>query len=95
MNKRILRRSAGNDVSGLEDFHPLLKRVFAARDINQAEEVDKTLSALLPYYDLLHINRAVERLTTALQKQEPDDCRGTRAIVPAQCQILPFRPRLR
>ena len=70
MNKRILRRCVNNKKDGLDDFHPLLQRVFAARDINQPNEVDKTLSSLLPYHDLLHIDRAVERLSTALEQQE-------------------------
>lgn len=70
MNKRILRRSVEGEISGLEDFHPLLQRVFAVRDVSQPEDVDKGLTALLPYDGLLQIDRAVERLASALEKQE-------------------------
>lgn len=70
MNKRILRRLVDGDISGLEDLHPLLQRIFAARDVNHLDEIDKTLTSLLPYNDLLQIGPAVERLASALAKQE-------------------------
>src|SRR5688572_20362454 len=70
MEKRILRRSTDGSTSGLGELHPLLQRVFAARDINEPHEIDKALSALLPYHNLLHLDQAVQRLGAAFEKQE-------------------------
>ncbi|MCB1826870.1 MAG: single-stranded-DNA-specific exonuclease RecJ [Coxiellaceae bacterium] len=71
MNKRILRRSLeGENNSGLRDFNPLLQRVFAARNVSDLDEIDKTLQALLPYDELMQIDQAVVRLAIALEKQE-------------------------
>ena len=47
MTKRILCRSINNDTSALSDFHPILRRVLAAREITQPEEIDRTLHALI------------------------------------------------
>ncbi len=70
MSKKILRRSVDSEVSPLHDFHPLLQRILAARNINQVDEVEKGLVSLLPYDDLLQIDRAVERLAYALEHQQ-------------------------
>lgn len=70
MNKRILRRSVDGDTSALSSLHPILRRVFAAREVTQPDEIDKTLSSLLSYSDLLNIDQAVERLAYALKHQQ-------------------------
>ena len=49
---------------------PLLQRIYAARDIKSLNDMDRSLSALLPYADLLDIDKAVSRLTTAILSQE-------------------------
>jgi single-stranded-DNA-specific exonuclease len=70
MDKRILRRSYEPDNTVLQDYHPLLRRIYAVRDINAPDEVDKELSALLPFKDMLNIDLAVKRLATAIEQQQ-------------------------
>ena len=53
----IRRRPAGNPES-LPDLHPLLRRVFAARNVSSARELDYRLENLLPFEALGGITAA-------------------------------------
>jgi len=70
MDKRIVRRKAREDISGLENFHPLLQRIYSARDIQTADDLDRELAGLSSYSDLLQIDRVAERLAVALKEEQ-------------------------
>lgn len=71
MQNKILRRTYNkNHLSQLQSLPPILQRVYAARDIYSLNDIDRQLSALLPYHDLLDIDKAVQRLLNALFAQE-------------------------
>jgi single-stranded-DNA-specific exonuclease len=65
----IKRRPLSKNIDFPETIHPILKRVLAARNINDATELDYSLQNLLPYNSLLGINDAVNLLEDALTKQ--------------------------
>jgi single-stranded-DNA-specific exonuclease len=69
MNKRILRRAIENQ-DGLLTLHPLLQRLFSGRDIKHTDEIDYSLSKLLPYDGLLNIEKAAERIAGSIEKQD-------------------------
>lgn len=50
-------------------LHPVLKQVYANRDIQLAADLDCSLHSLLPYHALKDIDRAVDVLVMALQKK--------------------------
>ncbi len=52
-----------------EDLHPVLRRVYAARDMS-SEQLDHSLAALLPVSELESALRAAERLLRALRNRE-------------------------
>jgi single-stranded-DNA-specific exonuclease len=54
----------------LGDLPPLLTRLYAARGVQSAAELDKGLARLLPYQQLKGIDAAVELLVQALQQQQ-------------------------
>lgn len=66
----IKRRIVPSISSELKDFHPVLQRIYAARGITQKSELDKALKDLIPFTDLLNIEKAATRLANALQKKE-------------------------
>jgi len=70
MKKSIVRRSTSVSDNLPTDIHPVLRRVYANRSIDDANVLEKSLSKLLPFHDLKNIDRAVELLYIALQKQE-------------------------
>jgi single-stranded-DNA-specific exonuclease len=66
--ERPITESAG---SGLpDDIHPVLKRVYAARNISGADELDNSLTRLHSPAVLKGLSQAVDLLVAALQKQE-------------------------
>jgi single-stranded-DNA-specific exonuclease len=67
--KKIIRRptTVANFSNELPSF---LQKIYGARGVTRSEDIDHDLSALLSYVDLLHIDRAVIRLVSALEKQE-------------------------
>jgi single-stranded-DNA-specific exonuclease len=69
-NKHIVRRPIIEDVELPDSLHPVLKRVYAARNIKSAEELDYSLASLLPFNTLSNINKAVGLLEEALKKQD-------------------------
>jgi single-stranded-DNA-specific exonuclease len=69
MRKKIIRRDLLDDVTYLAELHPLLRRVYAARHVQSANDLDRRLESLLPYQALLGIDKAVHLLATTLQQQ--------------------------
>jgi single-stranded-DNA-specific exonuclease len=58
----IRRRPPGPALDFAPDLHPVLRRVYAARGIAQAEDLDLSLDRLLPVRALDHVERAAELL---------------------------------
>lgn len=54
----------------LKSYPALLQRIFAARGISDAEQLDKRLQALLPFHLLKDIDKACLRLEQALVQEE-------------------------
>ena len=60
---RIVRRLAGDDCAGLTgDMHPVLQRIYAARGIRTASDLDISLERLHPVGSLEGIHAAVDLL---------------------------------
>ena len=53
-----------------EDLHPVLRRIYAARHVSSAAELDYSLQGLLPFTSLLGMERAVALLAAALRQQK-------------------------
>jgi len=70
MKKSIVRRSTNVSDNLPTDIHPVLRRIYANRNIDDANVLEKSLSKLLPFHDLKNIDCAVELLYIALQEQE-------------------------
>jgi single-stranded-DNA-specific exonuclease len=63
MNLRIVRRTAGNGYRPLGgNLHPVLQRVYAARGILSATELDASLERMLPVSTLGGVSEAAELL---------------------------------
>jgi single-stranded-DNA-specific exonuclease len=69
MTKYIVRRPHGKVVP-LADIHPVLQRVYAAREIETAAELDYTLDKLLPPTQLGGMTEAVALLEQAVCGQQ-------------------------
>lgn len=69
MYKRISRRALPEQSDLPDSLHPVLKRVFAARDVKTIEDIDYSLKSLLPFDSLQNIDAAVDLLTDALHNQ--------------------------
>lgn len=69
-NKKIIRRSVPEEIDLPDSLHPVLKRVYAARNITSADELDYSLASLLPFNSLSNINDAVSLLQEALEKEK-------------------------
>jgi len=67
--KTIVRRPHAEDTSPLGHFHPLLQRIYSAREVDSSEAVCRELKDLLPYNKLKGIDTAVECLFSGLKKQ--------------------------
>ena len=70
MSVRLQRRERVESGSGLAELPKLLARVYAARDVNDVEQLKYTLDKLLPYEYLSNIIPAVERIATAVTEQQ-------------------------
>ena len=55
----IIRRRIPEDVDLPGNLHPVLKRVYAARNVRTAGELDYSLQGLLPFHSLLGIAQGV------------------------------------
>ncbi len=69
MDKIIKRRPIPDNIDLPDTFHPIIKRVLAARHIHDPTELDYGLQNLLPYSSLLGIDDAVNLLYEGVTKQ--------------------------
>ncbi|MCC6077094.1 single-stranded-DNA-specific exonuclease RecJ [Pseudomonas sp. GCM10022188] len=67
---RIVPRPLPSVLPDLGDLPPLLTRLYAARGVQSAAELDKALARLIPYRELKGIDAAVELLVTALESRQ-------------------------
>ncbi|MDF1655039.1 MAG: single-stranded-DNA-specific exonuclease RecJ [Coxiellaceae bacterium] len=71
MAKQVVHREReSDDVDFSSEIPPLLKRIYATRNINSDSEVNRELTALLPYEGMLGMEKTVDRLVEALQQQQ-------------------------
>src|SRR3972149_4421220 len=70
MTQHITRRIPTAHINLPEDLHPVLRRIYAARDIKSSAELDYSLQGLLPFESLLGMDRAVALLARALREQK-------------------------
>ncbi len=66
----IHRRPLPDTLPCLGDIHPVLTRLYAARQVTDPAHLEYGLKHLLPFQDLKGIDAAVELLVTALQQQQ-------------------------
>lgn len=67
---RIELRKTPAQLPDLGNIPPLLTRLYAARGVQSAAELEKGLARLIPYSELKGINQAVELLVKALDAKE-------------------------
>lgn len=67
---RIEPRPLPETLPDLGDLPPLLTRLYAARGVQSAAELDKGLARLMPYSQLKGIEAAVDLLVEALEKRQ-------------------------
>ncbi|MBC2680071.1 single-stranded-DNA-specific exonuclease RecJ [Pseudomonas baltica] len=67
---RIEPRQLPQTLPFLGDMPPLLNRLYAARGVSSAEELDKSLARLIPFQRLKGIEAAVELLVTAIDLRQ-------------------------
>ena len=70
MDKKIVRRKILTLAVGIKCYHPVLRRIYQARNINSPGELSHELKNLLPYSLLSNINKATERLIKALKEKQ-------------------------
>ncbi|MFQ5470022.1 MAG: single-stranded-DNA-specific exonuclease RecJ [Gammaproteobacteria bacterium] len=71
MKKKVIRRnSANSDALAQQGIHPVLARIYAARDIKRYDELSSSLSQLLPYQLLTGIEAASALLAEAIARQQ-------------------------
>lgn len=71
MKKQIIRRALDQArLASYAEMHPLLARVYAARDVQSGRELDRSLENLLPYQTLSGLDEAVQILADAVSKNQ-------------------------
>ena len=70
MHKTVVRRSAREALEDINHLHPVLRQVYARRDLDSTQELASSLEKLLPYDDLSGIGQAVDLLMRALEHQQ-------------------------
>ena len=66
MQPVITRRTPTDNIHLPEDIHPVLRRIYAARNIQSINELDYSLKELLSYQSMFGMEQAVELLADAL-----------------------------
>ncbi|NDH67555.1 MAG: single-stranded-DNA-specific exonuclease RecJ, partial [Gammaproteobacteria bacterium] len=66
----VIKRRQLSTVNSLEHLHPVLQRIYSARGITDAAELNRDLQSLLPFDTLLDMDKACERLALALEQQQ-------------------------
>ncbi len=67
---RIEPRQLPQTLPFLGDMPPLLNRLYAARGVSSAQELDKSLARLIPFQRLKGIEAAVDLLVTAIDQRQ-------------------------
>lgn len=67
--RRIERRALRADARFPASLHPLLQRIYAARDVGDDVELDNALTALHDFHGFHNMDAAVALLTDAMQRQ--------------------------
>ena len=71
INTKIIVRELKQDAGGLpEAMHPILKRIYLARDVSDAAQTENSLTHLLRFDELKNIDVAVDLLADILVKQQ-------------------------
>jgi len=70
MKKNIVRRNTKESNQLPENIHPILRRIYANRNIFDSIELEKSLTNLLPFNALKNIDMAVALLFDALKLQK-------------------------
>lgn len=70
MNSSIIVRRNVNPENRLDTLHPLLRRIYAARNITDNDQLRTELSSLLPFSLMRNIDQAAARLALAIQKNQ-------------------------
>ena len=70
MPPEIKRRTPTEAIDLPNDIHPVLRRIYAARDVKTADDLDYSLQKLLPYKDLSNIHEAVALLAEAIKENK-------------------------
>lgn len=67
MRKQIIRRKYSEELAAtFTNVPPLLRRIYASRSVQSNNELNKELTALLPYHSLSNIEQAAELLADAI-----------------------------
>ena len=59
LNKKIINRDVPDGINLPDSIHPVLKRIYASRNIKSSEDLDYSLGSLIPYEELGGIDDAV------------------------------------
>lgn len=71
MRKQIIRREFRQEFAdSLHELHPLLRRVYAARQVQSPRELNRNLESMLSFQSLLGMDEAVRLLVAAIQKNQ-------------------------
>ncbi len=70
MIKKIVRRAVPHHIELPGSVHPVLQRIFAARGLTGADQLDLSLSRLLPFQMLQGVAEAAALLSGALERQQ-------------------------
>jgi len=70
MKNIISRRTYSEKVELPDDIHPVLRRIYAARNIRSKKELNYSLSELLPFNQLKGITQTVELLANTLAEDK-------------------------
>ena len=70
MSAVIKRRIPSEEVDLPNDIHPVLKRIYAARNIKSADDLNYSLQKLLPYEDLSNIQEGVALLAGTIKSNK-------------------------
>lgn len=71
MRKQIIRRQFKREVLDIfPHVHPLLQRIYAARELDSPEQLERALDYLTPYVSLLGIEQAARMIATAVMEDK-------------------------
>lgn len=71
MSKQIVRRTYSKEkADDFADLPPVLRRVYAARQVTSQSDLERGLPALLPFNEMKNITEAAELLVVAIREQQ-------------------------